>query len=385
MNPFETAREQASDVTQESGSDIAVVEAVTQSIAAVTLVNGDRPFRATIPDNLKVTEDDTVVVGYTTSDSAYVENILTQTEPPETGGGGVTVTDRDTSVDVGTIDAGEGLYVFDDGGDALLSTNPLVTNVGAGDVLYVVDDNNNVIYQWYCASPYDLSTTEKTGEFGVSDIDGAPKGIAWNNDGSTMYLVGNDTDSIYSLDCETNFDVRTASLSQTLDVSNEDSRPHSVVWNNDGSKLYMTGNYSDSVYSYDCSTSFDISTASFRDERDTSGDDRNPYGMAWNDDGSKMYVVGSDNDSVYEYDCSTSFDVTTASLSSQFDVSSEDLTPEGVVWNDDGSKMYVVGATNDNVYEYDCATAFDVTTASLSTTFEITYDFVDPTGVQWST
>jgi len=384
MNPFETAREQASNVAQASGSDVATVEAVTQNIAAVTLVDGDRPFRATIPDNLKVTDNDTVVVGYTTSDSAYVENVLTQTEPPDTGGG-VTVADRDTRVDVGTIDAGDGLYVFDDNGDALLSTNPLETNIGAGDVLYVTDDNDNVIYQWYCTSPYDISTTERAGELSVSDIDGAPKGIAWNNDGSTLYLVGNDNDSIYSLDCETNFDVRTASLSQTLDVSSEDSRPHSVVWNNDGSKLYITGNYSDAVYEYGCSTSFDISTASFSAERDVSGDDRNPYGMAWNDDGSKMYVVGSDNDAVYEYDCATAFDVTTTSLSSQFDVSSEDLTPEGVVWNDTGSKMYVAGATNDAVYEYDCATAFDISTASFTSQFDITYAFVDPTGVQWST
>jgi len=333
MNPFETAREQASNVAQESGSDVAVVEAVTDNVAAVTLVDGDRPFRTTIPDNLKVTDNDTVVVGYTTSGSAYVENVLTQTESPDTGGGGVTVADADTRVDVGTIDAGDGLYVFDDSGDALLSTNPLETNIGAGDVLYVTDDNDNVIYQWYCTSPYDISTTERAGELAVSDIDGAPKGIAWNNDGSTLYLVGNDNDSIYSLDCETNFDVRTASLSQTLDVSSEDSRPHSVVWNNDGSKLYMTGNYRDSVYEYGCSTSFDISTASFSAERDVSGDDRNPYGMAWNDDGSKMYVVGSDNDAVYEYDCATAFDTSTASFTSQFDITYAFVDPTGVQWS----------------------------------------------------
>jgi len=104
MNPFETAREQASDVAQESGSDVAVVEAVTDSttrdsesseagdssqrvstnVAAVTLVDGDRPFRATVPDSLTVSEGDTVVVGYTTSGSAYVENALTQAD---SGGG----------------------------------------------------------------------------------------------------------------------------------------------------------------------------------------------------------------------------------------------------------------------------------------------------------
>ena len=57
---------------------MATVEAITDNVAAVTLVDGDRPFRATVPDSLTVSEDDTVVVGYTTSGSAYIENALTQ-------------------------------------------------------------------------------------------------------------------------------------------------------------------------------------------------------------------------------------------------------------------------------------------------------------------
>lgn len=46
------------------------------------------------------------------------------------------------------------------------------------------------------------------------------------------------------------------------------------------------------------------------------------------------------------------FDVSSASFTDSFDVSGQDDSPEGVAFNGDGSKMFVVAGGNDNVYEY---------------------------------
>ena len=75
--------------------------------------------------------------------------------------------------------------------------------------------------------------------------------------------------------------------------------------------------------------------------------------MAFNSDGTKMFVVGHTNDTVYQYTLTTGFDLSTASYSSNsLLVSSQDTAPSGIAFNTDGSKMFITGATNDSVYEY---------------------------------
>ena len=67
-----------------------------------------------------------------------------------------------------------------------------------------------------------------------------------------------------------------------------------------------------------------------------------------------MYVVGNTNDSVYQYSLSTAWDLSTASYDySSFSVSSQDATPLGIAFkSDDGTKMYMAGVTNSSVYQY---------------------------------
>jgi len=36
-------------------------------------------------------------------------------------------------------------------------------------------------------------------------------------------------------------------------------------------------------------------------------------------------------------------------------ISTQDTTPTGMTWNNDGSKMYEVGAGSDKIYEYNVA------------------------------
>ena len=71
-----------------------------------------------------------------------------------------------------------------------------------------------------------------------------------------------------------------------------------------------------------------------------------------------MYVVGSDGDSVHEYDLSTPWDISTSVFLQSFSVTSQGLVPNGVFFKPDGVKMYVVGSGGDSVYEYDLSDIF---------------------------
>jgi hypothetical protein len=70
-------------------------------------------------------------------------------------------------------------------------------------------------------------------------------------------------------------------------------------------------------------------------------------------------------DAVYEYNLSTGFDISAAVYSQSFSVAAQDTAPTALAFNNDGTKMFVLGSTGDDVNEYTLSTGFDVSTASL--------------------
>jgi hypothetical protein len=128
----------------------------------------------------------------------------------------------------------------------------------------------------------------------------------------------------------------------------------------------MVGTGSDSVHQYSLSTAFDLSTASYDSVSfSVSGQDTSPTSIAFNNDGTKMYVVGVSNDRVHQYSLSTAFDLSTASYDSViFSVNSQDPSPYGIAFNTDGTKMYMIGISSDSVYEYN--TGFGSTVVSVN-------------------
>jgi flagellin-like protein len=227
-----------------------------------------------------------------------------------------------------------------------------------GSKLYVVGLGNDKVYEYDLSTPYDVSTASYSGNseaLDVSSQDSAPQGMALNNDGSKLYIIGQSNSNVLEYDLSTPYDISTGSFSgNSLDVSSEDNYPNSMSFNDDGSKLYVLGQENNNVLEYDLSTPYDISTGSFSgNSLDVSSADNYPDSMAFNDDGSKLYILGEDNSNVLEYDLSTPYDISTGSFSgNSLDVSSEDSEMRGILFNDDGSKLYVAGIGNSNVYEY---------------------------------
>jgi DNA-binding beta-propeller fold protein YncE len=86
-----------------------------------------------------------------------------------------------------------------------------------------------------------------------------------------------------------------------LDISGQDSSPGGIAFKPDGAKFYFAGGGSLDVYGYDLSTAWDISSASFNQSLDISGQDSTPGEIAFKPDGAKFYLVGGGNDNVYEY------------------------------------------------------------------------------------
>jgi len=117
--------------------------------------------------------------------------------------------------------------------------------------------------------------------------------------------------------------------------------------------MYVLGEVNASVFQYSLSTGFDLSTASYNSVSFSVGTEESfPQALAFSSDGTKMFIIGS-GDSVYQYSLSTAFDLSTASYDSvSFSVNTEDNAAGGMTFSSGGSKMYILGGSNDSVFQY---------------------------------
>jgi sugar lactone lactonase YvrE len=246
-----------------------------------------------------------------------------------------------------------------------------------GTKFYVLGNGSDTVFQYTCSTAWDVSTASYDSKlFSIATQDPTPEGLFFKSDGTRLYVIGSFTDNIYQYDLPLAWDVVNAGFGiKSFAVNLQDSAPSELTFSSDGTKLYLVGITGfDAVYQYTCSTAWDINTAVFN--YNSSGaygrarvntQETNPTGLSFKSDGTKFYIVGSVSDTVYQYSCATAWDVSTASYDSKsFSVNTQETNPQALFFKPDGAAFYIIGSINDTVYQYTCATAWDVSTASYA-------------------
>lgn len=158
--------------------------------------------------------------------------------------------------------------------------------------------------------------------------------------------------------------------------------PHDVAFSANGSRMYVLSGTFNNVTEYTLSTPWSVSTATSGATFSVSSQDTAPRGLFFRPDGMKMYMIGSTNDTVYQYALTSPYSIATASYESKsFSVASQDISPTGVWFRPNGLTMYVVGSTGDSVYQYTLSTAWDVSTATFLQAFSISAQETLPNSV----
>ena len=218
-----------------------------------------------------------------------------------------------------------------------------------------------------------------------------PSTSAFTNDANTTLLLhmnGTDGSTTFVDDNggtgEVSWDLNYASYaSKSFNVSSQDSSPKGLFIKPDGTKLYMIGTTGDNVYQYSLSTAWDISTASY-DSKSASSSNSTPHSVFFKPDGTVMYTVGSNNDRMYQYNLSTAWDVSTATVDDNFLLSSQDAAPVKMFFRDNGTDMYMLGVGTDSIYQYSLSTAWDIGTLSYaSKSFSVTSQESLPFGMHF--
>jgi len=234
-----------------------------------------------------------------------------------------------------------------------------------GTKMFVVGDNSNAIREYHLTTGFDISTASYDSLFSVNSQDTNPRGLAFNNDGTKMFVAGWKNQRVFEYHLTTGFDISTASYDSNLSISSNASGSKGLAFNSDGTKMFVNcDNSSDEVVEYTLSTGFDVSTASYDSSFVTQSQDTSPQGLAFSNDGKKMFVAGDTGDDINEYTLSTGFDVSTASFVGSFDVSSQGTTPTGITFNNDGTKMFITDQSGTpgthSVDEYTLTTGFEL-------------------------
>jgi 6-phosphogluconolactonase (cycloisomerase 2 family) len=235
-----------------------------------------------------------------------------------------------------------------------------------GTKMFVVGNTGNDVNEYSLSTAFDISTASFTRNFGLGSQDGTPLGLAFNNNGTKMYMVGNNH-TVYQYSLSTGFDLSGASYdSVSYSVSSYQTTLTGIVFNSDGTKMYiLSSGTGGKINEYDLSTAFDISTASYNSVTlSVNAQEYSANGICFNNDGTKLFLTGQTNDTVHQFNLSTAYDLSTASFSNiTFSVSAQETGPQDVVFNNDGSKMYIIGESTDAIYQY--STGSTVTTGSF--------------------
>lgn len=256
---------------------------------------------------------------------------------------------------------------------------PSITYADNDYKIYISDGSsvtNAEIRQYNLTTPGDPSTATYSGN-SLSLPDGSLfqyLDTAFSSDGTRMYICFYTSSNIYQpveqYNLSTPWDISTAVPKvKKFYVVSQETAPFGVYVKPDGTKMYVVGTTGDDINEYDLSTAYDVSTASYNQNFSVSAQETTPQGVEFKPDGTKMYVVGGTGDDVNEYNLSTAWDISTASYNQNFSVSTQELNPYSVRFKPDGTKMFVTGTSGDDVNEYSLSTAWDVSTASYVQNF----------------
>ncbi|MEL7145060.1 MAG: hypothetical protein AAFO69_01725, partial [Bacteroidota bacterium] len=247
----------------------------------------------------------------------------------------------------------------------ILDVTSLETNLSGvtlspdGSKMYVVGNSNDHIIEYNLSTNFDVTTATSATQLDIVFEENSISDITINPSGSRLYFVGTTSDRVWEVVLDQPFELSSAFISgATLDIAEEEVSPTGLRWSADGFRLFVIGSTTDRIFRYDATTPFDLSSATYSGVSIPVSDvETAPNAIEFNVDGTKMFVLGQSSDMIHTFNLATAFDISTAvNAGVSISLASFDTTPTGLFINREGTKMVVAGSTNDDVFGFDLTT-----------------------------
>lgn len=228
-----------------------------------------------------------------------------------------------------------------------------------------------LVYVWANEPAWNLSR----GGLGsaITLIGGGGGGIRASSDGAYFYVASPTNDWVYQYafaDYPNEIAINSINglAQKILYVGGEETNVRALAFSSDGTKCYIVGTTNSTVFQYTLDTAWDLSTGYYSGKSfSVLSQDNGTWGLDFSSDGSKMYVAGQQNDRVYQYELSTAWDVSTAVYNTHFmSIGSQSTNVGSLCFSDDGTKCYVGDWSTRILYQYTLTTAWDITTGSYA-------------------
>ena len=235
-----------------------------------------------------------------------------------------------------------------------------------GSKFFILDGQTDTVFEYTCSTPYSMLGAAYSGlSFSVTTVSSTPSMMGVSNDGFKLFVGGFSTDTLFEFDMNFAFSLTSDIVfsGEQFVFSGEDTNFTGMAFNDDGTKVFMVGDLTDELYAYNVLTPYDLAGGIFYSGNSFPiGQDGSPGGITFNDDGTKFFIIGGSTATLYEYDLTTPYSLASGvSYSGEsFLVSAEETTPKAIQFNDDGTKFFILGAANNTVYEYTLSVAYDL-------------------------
>jgi sugar lactone lactonase YvrE len=175
-------------------------------------------------------------------------------------------------------------------------------------------------------------------------------GLAFKPDGKKLFVAG-DNDKLLQYDLGTAWDITSATNEQSY--STNFLQTAGIDLKGDGTKLFVGSRTDSKMNSYDLSSSWDITSAGNR-QTYTFSDFSYVGDLNVTNSGQSLYVTDDDGlPSVWEYQLSTPWDISTISPVTSIVPSGTPSAVRGIFVRSDDSQIFVTDEGNGDIYQYD--------------------------------
>lgn len=223
-----------------------------------------------------------------------------------------------------------------------------------GSRFYV--SNHQKIFE-YTANNFNVGSSSFVKEHEFNDLNTSTKSLNISPNDTYLYIQNSGIVNQYSLNGSMDSNLDYSHTSKFFTIGGEESNPEGVIFTRDGTKMYVTGTGSRNIHEYVLSVPFEVHSAVLNTTLDVSALLSSPRGLTFNPDETIMYVVSANT--VYSFNVNDPFDTSTFT-GDAFNVTSFVNTLNGIRWNDTGTQFSVVGTSSVGIDTYETKNSFAV-------------------------